>query len=696
MRKNLCIATISLSALASCFVSTPELDTNSFACKASGDCANGYTCNQTLGVCAKTCSEPNDCPTSASQCNNGVCGDACAVKEQECANAGLVCVLDNGNPACKACNLNSSDCKNPNKACVSQGAGVATCAPTCELSQGTTCPWTGAIAHCVAVKLAGGPGYREVCAPCPSTCVSDCSSATNNQADTYAQATMCSSQSCSASSPCTAGGEICVPGNCRKICTTNADCGTNAACVYVSDAINPPARVCKACSVACADPTPICMDTDANPAQPTPYANIGVACKAAAAGWQPIAAGALTVPGSSDATELAFAIGPTGLPVVAWANGTLDCVKVSDWNDTNWPNDLCARSVTGFTASNPALLVQDESGVAAIHVAWVQKNAAGANENVYWAKLASGRTWANVGTLSGGQLSNNGTGVSYDVQAPCTHPAIGNAANNLVAVWRSIENTGAPVPGGRGRFQDATNATWFELGSSGSGPTPGLVTGIGNTTIPLGTVALTASGSATYVAWDNMAGTIFARVLTAASTSAVWALDYLPSGSDDLAQGVSGMSGTSQGPAIAIDEAGAPVIAWQRKMGTGRFNIEIVHAVNSPPWNWTPYGSSRVAFSSATVDATNVSLAYLNYNASYFPIVAFLAGTNVYVLRFLNSSWSGLEAGDNTGTGLSGTDSASTPKIAAYVDWGGLHTNKICVAWIATGIGIRVLCHPLT
>ena len=700
MRNSLIFATLSLLALASCVVSVPDPDTDVFACSGPDDCVSGYSCNLLTSTCSKSCTGDGDCSEATPNCVNGMCGDACAATEGDCAKNGKVCMLNNGTPTCAPCNQNGYDCKNANKACVNQDGGSSTCAPTCN-SQYPTCDSpTGdgsKMARCVGVKLAKLPEYVDVCAPCPASCSTGCLSASNNKADTYGAATTCSVQTCSAANPCTGANTACVAGACQTKC--GSGCGSDSACVKTKAMDGSDADVCRACTSTCSSAGKACKQTTPADGSRTDWANIDVQCQTPQAAWAPPGdPSSATVPNTPSATNLAFALDASGNPIVAWSSPSLGCIKVVQWASSTWADIGCVRNdVTATaTASNPALLVDSSGG---IQLAWDQPDQTTSTSNVYWA-THSGTTWQNNGKLtSDGHTSNAGMGISDGVGAPCVRPAIGLSSGSVpVAVWQSLETT---VPtttyGVRGRYADSsvTPPVWSELGASGSAPTPGLVTGVGpaNGMSPESRPALTTGllSSTIFVAWQGEGNTILARDLGSIGSGAWETISPLPSGSDGAAAGgVSGMVGINLNPAITVDESGYPVVAWEGSQG-GKSAIFVLHADAAA---WMLYGTTGQAFPPSTYNATRPSLGYFRgaNGASPRPIVAFEYNGHIYVRHFSSNVWSGIESTDDSNTGISGNDVSILPKVTVYE---GTTTAKVCVAWLATASGVRVLCHSI-
>lgn len=115
-------------------------------------------------------------------------------------------------------------------------------------------------------------------------------------------------------------------------------------------------------------------------------------------------------------------------------------------------------------------------------------------------------------------------------------------------------------------------------------------------------------------------------------------------------------------PALALDAAGRPVIAWSRRNHQAMVTTLAVARFNGTAW--VDVGGS----STAGIYSGNASYSYrasVALDGAGHPVVAWAAGPEIYVKRFDGSAWGELGTGSASGGGISDNAGVSgTPQLA--------------------------------
>ncbi|MGN6109760.1 MAG: hypothetical protein ACTHU0_31925, partial [Kofleriaceae bacterium] len=288
------------------------------------------------------------------------------------------------------------------------------------------------------------------------------------------------------------------------------------------------------------------------------------------AGWQPLG----DALGAADASSPAIALGATGAPIAAWIEA--GAARAARWDGAAWIDLPSPGAGTRVALATPA---SGGEPVAAVFGAGVAVRALSAD---HWLPL-------------GNDLALGGTVVGDPSLAS---PAEGRA----VVGW-------VEVAGGASRVRVYRYASsWIAMAAIDLGAPP---SGIDR-------MSLAARDQTIAVAWDQWSGSfgVYAAQATGSATS--WtrlgrALDV------DVA-------GDATGPAIALDAAGAPIVAWREKIETtergaiARWTGSAWAIVGGP--SWLPDGSAGPAGAAIAL------------HAGQAPVVGWIAGGALGVARF--------------------------------------------------------------
>ncbi|HRO90872.1 MAG TPA: hypothetical protein PLC06_10270 [Promineifilum sp.] len=374
----------------------------------------------------------------------------------------------------------------------------------------------------------------------------------------------------------------------------------------------------------------------------------GPTAPGANAGWEEIGAGSASGGGISNTTGKSrfsnVAVGPDGMPVVAWLadrSGTYR-VYVRRWDGTTWTEMGSGSASDGGISNNvgdwqnPALAIGPDGMPV---VAW----AGGSNisDGDIYVRRWDGTTWAEIGagSASGGGISNGKGGSSPSV-------AIDHDGAPIVAWVGGDPNIDIYV-----RRWDGT--AWVEIGAgSASGG------GISNTSGWSGYPSLAVGpDGAPVVAWSDGSNdsddTNNDEIYVRRWDGTTW----VELGGSGSGGGISNTDNYSWYPTLAIDPDGMPIVAWDDRSSGNR---EIyVRRWDGTAWAEMGAGSATGGgISHDPFDSQNPSLAI---GPDGMPVVAWAkygrngAYAEVYVRRWDGAAWAEMDAGSATGGGISNT-----------------------------------------
>ena len=355
----------------------------------------------------------------------------------------------------------------------------------------------------------------------------------------------------------------------------------------------------------------------------------GPTAPGANAGWEEIGAGSASGGGISNTTGKSrfsnVAVGPDGMPVVAWLadrSGTYR-VYVRRWDGTTWAEMGSGSASDGGISNNvgdwqnPALAIGPDGMPV---VAW----AGGSNisDGDIYVRRWDGTTWAEIGagSATGGGISNTSGWSGYPSLA------VGPDGAPVVA-WSDGSNGSDDTNNDEIYVRRWDGTTWVELGGSGSGG------GISNTDnyswYP--TLAIDPDGMP-IVAWDDRSSgnrEIYVRRWDGTA----WAEMGAGSASGG---GISHDPFDSQNPSLAIGPDGIPVVAWAKYGRNGAYAEVYVRRWDGAAWAEMDAGSATGGgISNTKMDSWRPSLAIGPVGA---PVVTWFDNSSdkyqIYVRRY--------------------------------------------------------------
>ncbi len=360
---------------------------------------------------------------------------------------------------------------------------------------------------------------------------------------------------------------------------------------------------------------------------------------AANAGWAEMGAGSASGGGisnnSSSSYSASVAVGPNGMPVVAWYDGDFPGnreIYVRRWNGSAWVE--MAGSASGGGISNTS--GSSRSPVIAVGldnmpvVAW-QDNSDG-DEEIY-VRRWNGSAWVEMGSsASGGGISNN----SVESSEPSL--AIGTDGMPVVS-WTDASPTSIYEV-----YVRSWNGTaWIELGGSASGggvSNDGRFSAHSSLTIGSDNLPVVA-----WTAYGDGPGDIYLRRWNGSA--------WVEMGGSASGGGISNSSGESQFPSLAIGGDGVPVVAWSDSNG-GNLSEIYLRRWNGSAWVGLGGSTSGGGISNTGGYSWWPSLAMDSANR---PMVTWhdlsIGNSEVYFRRWSGSAWVEMGNGSATSGGIS-------------------------------------------
>ena len=389
---------------------------------------------------------------------------------------------------------------------------------------------------------------------------------------------------------------------------------------------------------------------------------------AANAGWAEMADGSASGGGisnnSSSSYSASVAVGPNGMPVVAWYDGDFPGnreIYVRRWNGSAWVEMGGSASGGGIsntagTSSSPAVAVSANNMPI---VAW-QDNSDGDPE--IYVRRWNGSAWVEMGSsASGGGISHNG------VESSNPSLAIGSDGAPVVS-WTDASPSNVYEV-----YVRSWNGTaWVELGGSASGG------GVSNDTRFSGNSSLAiGSDNLPVVAWTAYGdgpGDIHLRRWNGST--------WVEMGGSASGGGISNSSGESQFPSLAVGSDGAPVVAWSDSNG-GNLSEIYLRRWNGSSWVGLGGSTSGGGISNTGGYSWRPSLAMDSANR---PMVTWhdlsIGNSEVYFRRWSGSAWVEMGSGSATSGGISSnggdSDSASLtvgPGNTPIIAWSDLSSG---------------------
>ena len=289
----------------------------------------------------------------------------------------------------------------------------------------------------------------------------------------------------------------------------------------------------------------------------------------------------------------------------------------------------------------------------ALVVAWQD----GTQNREIYVKRFDGTRWRELdGSATGGGISD--TADSSD-DASVAVDALGNP----IVAWRERG------PGNNKIFVlrfDGT--TWQELGTN-SASGAGMSDSSGN-------------ASAASVAMGNMGQPIVAWVDDRSGAAQIYVREFDGSSWQEVGvgsasgSGISGTAGSSSAPTVAIGVDGNPIVAWVDDTSGNRE----VYVRRFDGAAWQELGVGAASGSGISNNSSSSTSPTLTVDGTGNAVVAWAdSPTAIFVRRFNGTTWQEMGAGSATGTGISGSDSASSPSLS--VDGSG---NPV-LAWKIVG-----------
>lgn len=354
--------------------------------------------------------------------------------------------------------------------------------------------------------------------------------------------------------------------------------------------------------------------------------------------------------GDSFAPSLALDAG--GNPAVAWEDtrNSFPEIYFRRWSGTAWV-ELAGSATAGGVSATPGesrhpVLALDAAGNPAI--AW-QEGDPGSREICL--RRWTGAVWEELaGSGSGGGVS----ATAADSSLPSL--SIGPAGDPAIA-WR--EGTGASD--GEIFFRRWNGSAWEELG--GSATAGGLSGTAAESAAP--SLKVDAAGTPT-IAWSETPGSIYLRRWGGATWDEI--------GGSATGAGLSAPSTNASSPSLALDAAGAPLVAWQ----------DFALGYSEPffrRWNgmgWAELGGSASGRGVSGTAGYSLSPVLAVDPLTGFPVLAwaeFNGTEDIFVKRWNGVSWAEIE-GSATGGGISANAGSSQAPVLA-VDGSG----QPAVAW---------------
>ena len=369
------------------------------------------------------------------------------------------------------------------------------------------------------------------------------------------------------------------------------------------------------------------------------------------AGWEEMGGGSASGEGISDQSFLsrnpALAVGPGGPLVAWWDNSASDGgIYVRRWDGAAWvrlddstgDDDITTTSTESFT---PSIAVGPAN---APIVAWEEQQV-----GEIYARQWNGTAWVALrGPAADGGISAN-AGQSLEPQVAIT-PA------GPIIVWQDDSQGNWEI-----YVRRWDGAAWVEMGSGSAGG-GGISNNSGGSAHPV--VAVAPDGTP-FIAWSDGSNTLYSDIFLRRWDGAAW----VEVGGSASGGGVS-QNGGSWAPALDIDPSGAPIVAYVR----GVMNDGDIHARRWDGAVWVDMGEGV---------SNNDGQSWwpvLAVNQVGAPIIAWMDDSSgqfqIYVRRWDGTAWVEFDSGSATAGGISETpDYSGQPSLAIAAD------GRAIVAW---------------
>lgn len=505
-----------------------------------------------------------------------------------------------------------------------------------------------------AIDLCAGVTCDDVAACTDDTC----------NADTGAcvfDAGAMDTQACDDGDPCTLD-DACLVGACGGVPKT---CDDENLCT--DDSCNPQTGVCEFDAASLNDTA--CDDDNAS--------TLASACTAGACVatplWQDVGGSAWGLPytiranGSAsrggvsdspvDSSDPAVALDGDGHVAVAWRElrtASYD-VYMTFWDGERWL-ELGGSLSEGGVSTNAGDTTRVAITIDADHhpiVAW-DDNSSGRWE--IYLKRWNGSAWLDMnGSASNGGVSQNtGKTAAYYADTPSICSA---ADGNPTVAWR------AHIPGNYEIYVKRWNGSaWVEDGNHSASETASQRGGVSDNTgvSQRPRIAINGDG-APVVVWDDYTSGNY-EIYTRTLTAGIWVeLNASASGG-----GISGTSGTSHLPALAINGAGQPVVAWEDN-ATGQKEI-LLRAWNGSAWADLNGSATNGGVSNTAASSEWPALAT---TASGDPVVLwseYVSGQyEIHARQWNGATWTAAGLGSASDGGVSQTYYDSKRSVVAFM-----------------------------
>jgi hypothetical protein len=296
-----------------------------------------------------------------------------------------------------------------------------------------------------------------------------------------------------------------------------------------------------------------------------------------------------------------------------------------------------------------------------LYVAWSDDSS---GDREIYVKRWNGNAWAGLGgSDSGGGISNNSGASRYPTVA------IGADGRPLVA-WHDDSGGDEEI-----YIRRWSGSAWVEIGS-GSASGGGVSNNSGRSVFP--DLAVAPDGKVVIVWMDRSSGNdqIYLRRWDGNQWAEL-------GGNSATSGGISASSGRSGRPALALDTAGRPYVAWADSSGS----TQNIYAKRYNGSSWVEIGSGSASGNGLSQTSGSSQYATLALDGNNRPYVAWYDGTSgsleIYAKYFDGVNWVPAGSGAASGLGISQTGQESRePNLAIagdntpYIVWEELTPNS--------------------
>ncbi|HYV35524.1 MAG TPA: right-handed parallel beta-helix repeat-containing protein, partial [Gemmataceae bacterium] len=262
-------------------------------------------------------------------------------------------------------------------------------------------------------------------------------------------------------------------------------------------------------------------------------------------------------------------------PVVAWLDSTLTTtIQVKTFVSGNWV-DMGIGGATGLSgAPSPVTNIALATDGAKVALAW--SRVVSGKSQVFLLENSGGAWNQLAGSASLNGVSNSSGGASA--------PTVAFAGGALYLAWQDSASGVSQI------YAATFNGTAWQPAGAGAASGGGISTSAGPATQP----ALSSGGGQLWLAWiDNEFPTAPANAATLYAKRWNGSAFVEQVRGDAQLNGITGSLGISQSPALAVDQAGHPLVSWtantsgnpQISVLANAFDVGTIHYVSAVPGN---------------------------------------------------------------------------------------------------------------